>query len=271
MICPQCGQRNELGVERCRACGRPFTRAAAATATPTRASRGQARRQRRPVPVPVAPSGREPVWRPETPDPVYDAPPPHDPAYYDDPPRRGRRPRSGGRFGGCFVLLTFTFVALVVLLYLAGTWIVQPMVRDATIGDIRDGVRTEVRSQIADQIGDAPEGEITVSEAEINERIDQRGNFGPLDDVSVRIQPDGIVVDLFAYGVSGDYRADVRAENGSVVLDGGSIEGPLGYAIPAGELADDVNAEIAAALSEAGYSVEDITLGDGEMTLTLLQ
>lgn len=189
---------------------------------------------------------------------------------YDDVPRRGRR-RTGGRLGGCVVLLTLTFVALIVLLYLASTWIVQPIVRDATVGDIREGVRGEVRSQIADQIGGAPQGEITVSEAEINERIDQRGSFGPLDDVSVRIEPDGIVVDLSAYGVSGNYRADVRSENGTIVLDSGSIDGPLGYVIPEDGLAGDVNREIAAALSEAGYSVENIVLGDGEMTLTLLQ
>lgn len=145
------------------------------------------------------------------------------------------------------------------------------MVRDATVGDIRDGVRSEVRSQITEQIGDASAGDITVSEAEINERIAQRGNLGPLDNVSVRIQPDGIVVDLSAYGVSGNYRADVRGENGTVVIDGGSIDGPLGYVVPEDELTDDINQEIMAALSEAGYSVENVVLGDGEMTLTLLQ
>ncbi len=267
MICPQCGQRNELGVERCRACGRPFTRAAARSSTSHRVPRSQ----RRPVPVPAPPPGREPVWRPDNPDPSYDTRPPYDPQVYHDMSRREPRRRSGGRFGGCFVLLTVTFVALVVLLYLASTWIVQPIVRDATVGDIREGVRTEVRSQIADQIGDAPQGEITVSEVEINERIDQRGSFGPLDDVSVRIQPDGIVVDLSAYGVSGNYRANVRSENGTVVLDGGTIDGPLGYVIPESGLASDVNREIAAALSEAGYSIENIVLGNGEMTLTLLQ
>lgn len=168
-------------------------------------------------------------------------------------------------------MLSLVIVALLVAGLLASTYVVKPMVRDAAVTDLRTGVRDGVSAQIATQIVDAPEGEIIITDDEINQRLAAGGNLGPIDDVTVTIAPDVITVDLSAYGLSGTYQSSVRAENGSVVLDGGTLDGPLGFVIPNDDLADAANAEIAAALSAAGYRVEEATMQDGAIALTVVR
>jgi hypothetical protein len=167
--------------------------------------------------------------------------------------------------------VSIVVVALLVAALLASSYIVKPMVRDAAVSDLRSGVRDEVNAQIATQIVDAPEGEIVITDDEINQRLAASGDLGPIDDVQITITPDAITVDLSAYGLSGTYQSVVRAENGTVILDGGSLDGPLGYVIPNDELAEATNAEIAAALSAAGYRVESATMQEGAIALTVVR
>jgi hypothetical protein len=264
MICPQCATRNELGSQRCRACRRPFTHDAYQAATP--AGRSQPRRRQAPEPAlasdwmdaprrhPAAPIDEAGVWPGQ--------------AVATGRPRRRRRPH------GCliaFAALSIVVVGLLVAALLASTYVVKPMVRDAAVTDLQAGVRDEVNSQIATQIEGAPEGEIVITDDEINQRLDASGNLGPIDDVTITIAPDVITVDLSAYGLSGTYESVIRAENGTIVLDSGSLDGPLGYVIPNDELAEATNAEIAAALSAAGYRVESATMQDGAIALTVVR
>jgi hypothetical protein len=188
------------------------------------------------------------------------------------PPPAGRRRR--GRPHGCLIAFAFAGIVVVALLVaglLASTYIIKPMVRDAAVTDLRAGVRDEVSSQIATQIENAPEGEIIITDDEINQRLAAGGDLGPIDDVTITIAPDVITVDLSAYGLSGTYESVIRAENGSVVLDGGSLSGPLSFVIPNNDLADATNTEIAAALSEAGYHVESATMQDGAIALVVVR
>jgi hypothetical protein len=263
MICPQCATRNELGSLRCRACRRPFTHEAYEAAAPAR--RSQPRRRQAPNPAPGWDDDRT----------IHPVPPVDD----DTGVWSGRavaagRPRRGRGSRGCLIafgVLSIIVVGLVVAALLASSYIVKPMVRDAAVTDLRAGVRDEVSSQIASQVDDAPEGEIIITDDEINQRLAASGDLGPIDDVTITIAPDVITVDLSAYGLSGTYQSVIRAENGSVVLDSGSLDGPLGFVIPNNELADATNAEIAAALSEAGYRVESATMQDGAIALTVVR
>jgi hypothetical protein len=143
-------------------------------------------------------------------------------------------------------------------------------VRDAAVTDLRTGVRDEVNAQIADQIADAPEGDIVITDDEINQRL-AAGDLGPIDEVTITIAPDVMTVDLSAYGLHGTYQSVIRAENGTLVLDSGSLDGPLAFVIPDGELTDATNAEIAAALAAAGYRVESATMQDGAIALSVVR
>lgn len=250
MICPQCATRNELGARRCAACGHPFTRAAAQAQSSPAAARGRRRG------APVTPAS----------DASWDAA-----ALAPAIPARTGDARGGS---GCLLALLLggsAIAGLVLAAYLAMTFYVKPMVRDATVADLRDGVSSEVSQQISEQLAGAPQGEIVISEAEVNERLDATGNLGPLDTVDVSITPGGIEVALGAYGLEGTYQAQVVEENGSVALTSGSLDGPLALVVPDGELEAAVNREIAAAIAAAGYQVEQVALSDGAVTLVLAQ
>lgn len=264
MICPQCATRNELGSQRCRACRQPFTHDAYQAAAPAR--RFQPRRHQVPEPAPEPDWTNEPRRQP--------AAPLDETGVWSGQVASTGRPRRRRRPHGClvaFAALSIVVVGLLVAALLASTYVVKPMVRDAAVTDLQAGVRDEVSSQIASQINDAPEGEIVITDDEINRRLDASGNLGPIDDVTITIAPDVITVDLSAYGLSGTYESVIRAENGTIVLDSGSLDGPLGYVIPNDELAEATNVEIAAALSAAGYRVESATMQDGAIALVVVR
>jgi hypothetical protein len=264
MICPQCATRNELGSQRCRACRRPFTHDAYQAAAPVR----QPQPRRRQAPEPAPPPGWEHAHERQPAAPFDDS------RAWSGQAASTVRQRRNRRSHGCLIafgILSIVVVGLLVAALLASTYVVKPMVRDAAVTDLREGVRNEVDAQIATQIEDAPEGEIIITDDEINRRLAAGGNLGPIDDVTITIAPDVITVDLSAYGLSGTYETVVRAENGTIVLDSGSLDGPLGFVIPNDELAEATNAEIANALSEAGYRVESATMQDGAIALTVVR
>jgi hypothetical protein len=282
MICPQCGKRNELGIQRCRFCRRVFTRSASrprAVSPPStwhdaRISAQQGFDPRPPDRRQPPTWDEEPAWESDTPFP--EQPVAREPrrqslaSYSDGPINSQRRPARAG----CLLAFGITSVLLVggiVLLVLASTFVVQPMIRDAAVAQISTGVRDEVTRQIDSQIGDSLSGNIVISEDEINQRLATGIELGPISGASVQITPEGLVIRLRAYGVDGTYRAQVLDQNGSIAIVGSPMEGPLSYVMPEGDLENAVNAELAAALSDAGYFVEQVAVADGTITLTLSQ
>ena len=230
MLCPQCGATNPLGARRCAACGRPFTRAAL---TEDQLARG-----------------------------------PHDSAINSRSVTPARQPRRR-RFGCLTALGTLALLSVggLLLALALGTFVVKPYIRSAAKSNIQAGIGSEVASQIL-QAGALQTGTVTITENDVNSRI-ATANLGRLDSVSVAFSPAGIDVNLSAYGLNGSYRATPRAQNGSVVLDGGVITGALGYVVSAGDLEAIVNYEIARALASAGYRVNDVALTEGALVLTL--
>lgn len=161
-------------------------------------------------------------------------------------------------------------VILVAGFQLASDNIIKPIVADRVGEDIDSGVESLVTGQLASMplAIDQPQ-EIMVSEAELNQRIAEQQNLGPLDNARAEITSDGIVVHMDAYGLSGTYHAQVGVVDGRAVLQDGSIGGPLGYVIPVGELEQVANEAIARSLSTSEIRVTQVTLVDGEMVLTL--
>lgn len=290
MICPQCGKRNTLGVERCRYCRRAFTRSAAQpgiTTQPAATTRPQVSAQQgfdprpperrvplsQPAPAAYASHSADTAWEDDDVQEPYPAPVDRNAYAAAYTPRAGRTRRRSSR-NGCLLAFGVFSVLLVgglVALLLAATMIVQPRIRDAAVADIGDGVRDEVARQITTQIGDSASGDIVISEQEINERLDGQVDLGPLSSANVQITPEGLLIELSAYGLNGSYRAQVVDQNGSVAIVGSPMQGPLAYIMPEGDIEDAVNAALATALSDAGYYVEQVATAQGAITLTLAQ
>jgi hypothetical protein len=165
----------------------------------------------------------------------------------------------------------FGLVGVLVALLLIVNLVVKPRVGDAAATGISRGVRSEVRAQLATQVGQKPTGKVVITEADVNQRIASSGNLDPIDDVSVDVTPSGLDVELHAYGLGGTYHATLVSQNGTVALQGGSLDGPLSYVVPSGELTTAVNEQIASALADAGYQVDGVTSDDNQIILTVQQ
>jgi hypothetical protein len=242
MLCPQCGARNPLGAQRCQACGQPFTHAALAADTPTTYAADTAYDDEY---TRTLPSGRS----------------------------RSRSRRRGGRNGrGCLTALAALALVLVVglvALLALGSFVVKPYVRHAASDNLRSGVKSEVTRQLSTQVGALPDGQVTITDADVNQRIAQNGDLSPIDDVAVAFTPSGVDVSLRAYGLDGTYHATPRVVDGSLRLVGGALDGALGYVVPAGDLESIVNDQLAVSLRDAGYTVNDITLEQGQIVLSV--
>jgi hypothetical protein len=271
MRCPQCGIRNTLGSASCSNCGRAFTRAANYDQSRTNPAReqtartpaGGARQQR---PGTHMHTGRQHYYEDE-----YDD-------YYEDErynaSRRAAPPPDRRGATSCLttlVVLLALSVAMIIGLIVATNMFVRPRVAEAVSSHIGAGIETTVRNQIVAELGNLPTGELTISEAEINQRIAERGNLGPVDDLSISINPGGIAADLQAYGLNGAYSADVGLVDGRITLSNSTISGPLQYVVSEADVAQITSEAINRALAEAGYQVEAVTLHDGVLILTLLR
>lgn len=238
MICPACGQRSPVGSRQCRSCRYPFTRQALATSTGSLPSfRHPARRQRAPI------------------------------------QRNSGTPKR--RSGALTVLWTLILlVAIAATLTLAGllvsNTVVKPLVGRQVSAQLDQGIREAVSAQIAPDsapVEAAGPQEITIDEADLNARIQENGDFGPLDGLSVNLTQGGVIVDLEAYGLNGSYHADLIPEGGVVRLVNGSMSGPLSLVMPTDELESTANNALAGALADTGYQIAQVMLGDDQLVI----
>ncbi|CAN5698557.1 hypothetical protein BH23CHL2_BH23CHL2_09820 [soil metagenome] len=189
------------------------------------------------------------------------------------PPQR-RRPERRGR-GMKLVVWLMTVVAIAIVLVigamLASENIVKPMVGDRIERKLGAGVGSFVDQELAALPEPPANGsqQYLVSEAELNQRIREQQDLGPLDDATAEINDDGIVVHLEAYRMSGTYRAQVEAESGAVKIDDGTLSGPLSFFVPVEDLERAANEAILSSLAASNLQVTGVTLVEGEIVLTL--
>lgn len=231
MQCPQCGTRNPLGSSHCSSCGMPFTRQASQQANGHPAVPSQ--QVRRPAPA---------------------------------------APRKRKRGGGCLVplLVMLALVAGILIgTFVVADLVVKPRVADVVATNIRTSIEDSVRDRIQAELGDLESGTLTISEAEINQRLHEGRDMGPVDEFDVNIRPEGISAEMSAYGLSGDYSADVVVEDGQIRLVNGSVGGPLQYVVDHAEVERVAAETINQVLNESGYEITSIRLEEGELVLEL--
>ncbi len=181
-----------------------------------------------------------------------------------------RRQRRGMKLVIWLMALTLIAIVVVIGAMLASETIVKPMVADRVEAELGQGVETFVAQELAalPVPVDAPQ-QYLVSEGELNQRIAEQPNLGPLDKATAEIHEEGIVVHLSAYRMSGTYRAQVVEANGAVSIENGSLSGPLSYIIPVEDLERAANEAILGSLVTSSLRVTDVTLVEGEIVLTL--
>jgi hypothetical protein len=161
-------------------------------------------------------------------------------------------------------------VVILLLGLLAREQLVKPYVADQVRSELDSSIQSAVQESVAEQ-PELPVNEpIVVTEAEINERV-ANYDLGPVDDLSVGLTPEGVEVELSAYGLSGRYNAGVQVENGRLTLVDGSLSGPLSLVLPTGEVEQIAGDALATALRDAGYNIAALELGEGTLALTLAQ
>ncbi len=236
MYCPQCGEYNQLGSNRCRYCGNPFTRAAV-----------------------MEEGARQKPKQPKQPARVQTS---------------SKPAKSHRGWTGCLLLLLVAAIITIGLLLgamLINEQVVKPTIADQVEGDLTEGVRVAVDNALAEIDETSPTGEITITESDINQGVVDYGNLGPVNDVTVDVKQDQIQVGMSAYGLSGTYTTSLQVQDGKVVLTGGNLSGPLGMFIPTGELEKMTNETIGRSLNDHGYRVTAIALSEDVVTLTVEQ
>lgn len=234
MLCPSCGEKNQLGAQRCQSCGYAFTR--------------QAR-------------GDHAAGR-------------HAGSYSNDyrsRPSFANRRRRRGPLRAVVVLMLLLIIAAgaVIGAMLLKDSVVKPYVADQVSDDLDRGIREAVHQQVPEVPVNIGPTEVTITEEDINQRLANRENFGPLDQATVDVTPEGIEIALEAYGLSGTYSADLVAANGQLQLQNGSIDGPLGMLLPTSDLEAVANQAISGSLNDAGYQVNQVTLSDQALVIAL--
>lgn len=243
VYCPRCGTANDIAARSCRACGAPL---------PTAEERDRDWSSRT-MPLPTQPAARDQPGARRFPD---------GPVLAERPSRR-RGP------GGC-VLGCLGLVIIFVVTAGAGAWLLIPLAREATLDGVRDIAATEVM-----RIGTlpvSPSGELVISEEDVNGQIraniDQFDRFGPLGTPDFSIGPDGVTLDVDAFGQSTTYRGDVTVADGRLVVTDPTVDGPAGRILPADEIADFVE-DLAGALQDrSGVIFTGVELRDGEMVFS---
>lgn len=237
MYCPQCGEPQKVGSQRCDHCGTPFTRR-------------QAKRE-----------GNRSF---HTADP--------DPPKGGQQWERGIGIRSRIlRWLAGILVLFLVIVAAAALLW--STAIQSYLERDTPVPASPQPTEQPgftIPSEVP-KLEIPPEGEqLVVTEDDLNARIAEHAEkLGPLDSATVEITPGELTLETSAFGVNGSYHGDVVARDGQIVVTNGTVDGPLGWVMPVDQIEDALNQSARSALSQSGAAVTGVSLEQGKMVVTV--
>lgn len=241
MYCPQCGEPQKVGSQRCNNCGTPFTR--------REAKRGGGRSTQAPDPVPSK-GGQQ--WERGI----------------------GVRPRLLRWLAG-ILLLVLVVVAAAALLW--STAIQSYLDRTAhtptpapTSPQPTQQPGFTLPSGVPNLIIPSGGEQVVVTQEDLNAKIaEQAGKLGPIDKATVEITPDGLSLKTTALGVTGTYHGQVEARNGQLVITNGKVDGPLGWVMPVDQIEATLNDTAKNALTASGATVTGVSLEQGKMVVSV--
>jgi hypothetical protein len=189
-----------------------------------------------------------------------------------------RRRRDGGMgCGGCLGSLIM-FVALAAVLYAflgrdqisrtLGEQVGQQLGRLAGAGAGADAeaLAGQADTLLPSAVAALPSGEIVLSADQINALIAANpAALAPLDAAELRFANGQVEADISAYGMASTMRAGLTAQAGQVALVNPQIDGPLGVALSASELALAVENRINSELAAQARAVQDIRVEEGQI------
>jgi hypothetical protein len=179
--------------------------------------------------------------------------------------------------GGCLGSLIM-FVALAAVLYAflgrdqisrtLGEQVGQQLGRLAGAGAGADAeaLAGQADALLPSAVAALPSGEIVLSADQINALIAANpAALAPLDAAELRFANGQVEADISAYGMASTMRAGLTAQAGQVALVNPQIDGPLGVALSASELALAVEARINSELAAQARAVQDIRVEEGQI------
>lgn len=237
MYCPNCGEPQKVGSQRCDHCGAPFTR--------RQAKRG----------------GTQLIQEPDP-----------DPAKANQQWERGIGVRSRVlRWLAGILFLILIIVAAAALLWSTA---IQSYLDRATPTPASPQPTQQPGFTIPSEVPKldiSPDGELlVVTEDDLNARIaEQAGKLGPIDSATVEITPGELTLETTALGVTGTYHGQVEARDGEIFVTNGTVDGPLGWVMPVDQIEAALNNTARSALAKSGAVVTDVSLEQGEMVVTV--
>jgi hypothetical protein len=157
---------------------------------------------------------------------------------------------------GCLAVLLIAVVGVAVVWNLA-----RDFVGDRVEEEISVGIQNEVRTIDAESA--IRPGRITLTEDQINSELrEHAGQYDPIENVTVALEPDRVVVRFDLYGTTSTFRGGLNLRNGRIVVVEPSLSGPAGRIVDIDEIADVFERELAELLSRSGLRPTAISVGD---------
>ncbi len=148
-----------------------------------------------------------------------------------------------------------------------GYFVAIPRVKNSVEEGVDQAVSTYVVPQIANISGTPEAGIYTLTDEEINSRI-QSGN-ADLSDLRFVITPAGLELRFGEQGQDVAYTAQVSAVDGKIEIQGANLDGVPSWIIPTGAISNGFESGINDYLAANDLIVSSVTLQDGSMTLML--
>ncbi|MEF3274777.1 MAG: hypothetical protein K6356_10360 [Chloroflexus sp.] len=112
-----------------------------------------------------------------------------------------------------------------------------------------------------------PVGEVIISEDEINRYLVGIETILPVEEASVQLVADRVIITVRAYGVTSIASSGLAVHEGQIVALDPQIEGILATLIAASDLVAELNDRINAELSRQGRQIVTARIEDGLLTI----
>lgn len=192
----------------------------------------------------------------------------------------GYQPPLPPRRRSCLASCMITLVVLIFLLLglaLAALLFLKPQLSQQAGDTLALQLDTLVDQKIGEQFGQldgqlppGSAGTVIILDSEINDYLAANPQeIAPLDSATVQFVPNDVQATVRAYGLSGTAHADVRAENGRLVVYNPRIDGALGMLLDAEQLGTALETSLNQRMDENGLRVSDVTVDTGQMSLSV--